>query len=1486
MKPHQSCSNRFGTLTALLATCGLLTALPAVQASTQVQWIGGNAVGDFNYTDNWNWGGNLPSSGWGYELHFLSKNNSSQTSMYYSWGWASFDNIIYDSGFPSDPLNGGGNGIDFNQKIENDSYSLQTINIPTSGNQDGAGHIELNPVNGDLTLLQPVYDDHSSEYQIWGGNSKMLTVGSDLVGGASGKTGVILTIEQYSKVKLTAAQTWGDSSHGVNINQGEFWFDTGGSLASASVPIKVGLADGNVSKLWLSVLTGGVTLNNPITVNNQSSAAEKTVGGLNTSGTSTFNGSLTLNGQVNLSAGTGGTVVFAGLISGSGQNVVVNGYQLPLSGVIQMSATNTYSGNTYISGGTLQFNATGSANNSPTFYLGETSGSQTATLTLGATGGGQSFTNAINVRSGSTGAKTISSLATSGNSTLSCGVTLADNLMVSSASGGNLVLSGIIAGTGYGLTNNGSGTCTLSNANTYTGNTVISAGTLALSGSGSLASTNIVVAGGATFNVSGKSSVFALGSSQILTNSAVGALLNGTNQTGSGTVSLVYDGANPSFVITNGGMVLSASTTFKINNTGSTLAPGSYKIIAKATSGNVGLVVGTVPSSVTVVGGPSAGTPSLSIVNGELWLTVGGTSTWSYSGSSFTYNGLAQTPTIGLSGSTAAKTTNYVGTGATSYTSVNAPTNAGTYYVSNTVAADANYFGATNSQAFTIGQATSTATLAVNNSPVTYNGLGRTATVGITASNTAGTVTSILTGGQATQTNTGTYSVTATFVPNNPNYTTLTGLSAGSFTIGPAAPVITWGNPSDISYGTALSGTQLNATAGGVAGAFVYTPASGTVLGAGNAQTLSAQFTPTDTNNYSTPAPQTVSINVDPASLTITANSTSKAYGQNLAFAGTEFAASGLTNGDSVSSAALTSSGATNTATVGSYVIAVTNAAGGGLTNYTISYVAGSLTVNPLVAALSGTRAYDGTTNAAGASLTVTNVVNGDTVTLGGTGGLASADTGTNALTSFGTLSLDNGAGTNYTLAGATGAMIITNTPLVITANDDSKTYDGTAYTTNNGVTYVGFVNGETNTDLTGSLTFAGTSQGATTVGSYLITPSGYSSADYLISYVSGTLTVSQATPVINTPPTASTITYGQTLGDSTLSGGSATPSGGLFTFTASNTVPPVGTAEYSVTYAPTDTIDYTNATTTVSVTVNPAFTPSTNAYLAALVFSPSAGFAPAFTSNVLTGYNATNAYGDTPTVTVTNADATATNTLIVNGVSLGILTNEVASVPLTLGVGSTNVVQVQVVSQDLSVTNLYVVDVTLLPPPLSTNALLASLALTPAGTLSPAFDPGTTSYNATNTYVNNPVTVAATSADANATLQFNFNGGGYGTAVTNSLSVSGNTLVLPANTVAVRVVSQDLSQTNTYTVAVLLQPSQTVPNLTNSVSGGTNLVLSWPADHLGYRLLVQTNNLNKGVSGNTNDWGTVVGTASVTTTNIAILRAGVTNEYYKLVYP
>ena len=252
--------------------------------------------------------------------------------------------------------------------------------------------------------------------------------------------------------------------------------------------------------------------------------------------------------------------------------------------------------------------------------------------------------------------------------------------------------------------------------------------------------------------------------------------------------------------------------------------------------------------------------------------------------------------------------------------------------------------------------------------------------------------------------------------------------------------------------------------------------------------------------------------------------------------------------------------------------------------------------------------------------------------------------------------------------------------------------------------------------------------------------------------------------------------------------------------------------------------------------------------------------------------------------MTAVNADATAANTLIVNGVSQGSLPNSTPSGTLSLGIGS-NDVQVQVVSQDLAVTNTYDVTVTVASS-LSSNAVLASLSITPAGALNPTFDSGTLGYNATNAYADNPVTVLATSVDANATLQLSFNGGGYGSPVTSSLSIGGNTLVLPTNTVAVQVVSQDLTTTNVYTVNVVLQPNTSSPPvLANSVSGGA-LSLDWGADHLGYRLLVQTNNLANGVSGDINDWMTVPGSESITSTNITIITAGVTNEYYQLVYP
>ena len=89
------------------------------------------------------------------------------------------------------------------------------------------------------------------------------------------------------------------------------------------------------------------------------------------------------------------------------------------------------------------------------------------------------------------------------------------------------------------------------------------------------------------------------------------------------------------------------------------------------------------------------------------------------------------------------------------------------------------------------------------------------------------------------------------------NYTTSS--SSVSLTVNKATPLITWSNPADITNGTALNNTQLDASAS-VSGTFVYTPASGTVLSAGT-HTLHVDFTPADAANYAN-ATADVTINV------------------------------------------------------------------------------------------------------------------------------------------------------------------------------------------------------------------------------------------------------------------------------------------------------------------------------------------------------------------------------------------------------------------------------------------------------------------------------------------------------------------------------------------------------------------------------------------------------------------------------------------------
>jgi hypothetical protein len=171
------------------------------------------------------------------------------------------------------------------------------------------------------------------------------------------------------------------------------------------------------------------------------------------------------------------------------------------------------------------------------------------------------------------------------------------------------------------------------------------------------------------------------------------------------------------------------------------------------------------------------------------------------------------------------------------------------------------------------------------------------------------------------------------------NYTTAS--TNVSINVHKSTPVLTWSAPASITYGTALGPTQLNATAN-VPGTFVYTPAAGTVLPAGNGQSLRVVFTPSDSANYVATS-LTVSIDITKAPLTITADNKSMIMGDIAPPLTASY--SGFVNGDSPASLVhlpILSTTATAQSPAGSYAI---NVSGAMSNNYAITQNPGTMLV-------------------------------------------------------------------------------------------------------------------------------------------------------------------------------------------------------------------------------------------------------------------------------------------------------------------------------------------------------------------------------------------------------------------------------------------------------------------------------------------------------------------------------------------------------------
>ena len=151
-----------------------------------------------------------------------------------------------------------------------------------------------------------------------------------------------------------------------------------------------------------------------------------------------------------------------------------------------------------------------------------------------------------------------------------------------------------------------------------------------------------------------------------------------------------------------------------------------------------------------------------------------------------------------------------------------------------------------------------------------------------------------------------------------------------------------------------------------------------------------------------------------------------------------------------------------------------------------------------------------------------------------------------------------------------------------------------------------------------------------------------------------------------------------------------------------------------------------------------------------------------------------------------------------------------------------------------------------------------------------------------TNSQVAGPGTVIY-----GGTLNVNSLGGTYVAGDKFTLFSAGNhvggffTVNLPA-------LSGGLAWSNSLAIDGSIQVVATVntspTSIATSISGNT-LTLNWPADHTGWRLLVQTNTPGMGLNPATNAWYTVPGSTSVNSENITMDPAK-GSVFYQLVYP
>ena len=408
----------------------------------------------------------------------------------------------------------------------------------------------------------------------------------------------------------------------------------------------------------------------------------------------------------------------------------------------------------------------------------------------------------------------------------------------------------------------------------------------------------------------------------------------------------------------------------------------------------------------------------------------------------------------------------------------------------------------------------------------------------------------------------GVQTLSVTFTPTDiTDYSTVQG--EVPLTVTKATPVITWAKPSPITYGTALSATQLNATAS-VPGKFTYIPGAGAVLAAGT-HTPSVTFIPADATNFN-PVQAAVSLTVTKATPAITWTAPAPVpYGDALSaaqlnatasvpgkFVYTPAAGEVLTAGTHTLSVLFTPTDSTDCAAVQTTVA------------LTVTKAKPTLVMWPTPASISHGAALNAM------QLNATAPVPGKFVYTPAAGEVLPAGTHTLSV-------LFTPADSNFPPAQAAVSLTVTKAIPAITWPAPVTIAYGTALNAAQLNAKASVPGTFAYTPAAGEVLPAGTHPLSVT-----FTPT--ETKDVATAQATVSLTVAKATPIITWPAPAA-ITYGNALSAVQLNATALVP--GTFVYTpAAGTVLTAGTQTLSVTFTPRDTADYTTAQATVSVVV------------------------------------------------------------------------------------------------------------------------------------------------------------------------------------------------------------------------------------------------------------------------------------------------------------